>query len=287
MYPYQIFLGIDLYTLFLCIGILSALVIFRIFSDRAKMYWKLQNFCVIVGTLAITAGVGSAVLFQAFYNFLDDPQSGFSISRSTGSTFFGGLIGGVVGFLLIYFVVGSFLFKKNKEHIREFFNISNIAAASISAAHGFGRLGCLMAGCCHGAVTDAWYGVYFVNYEIKAVPIQLFEAIFLFSLFGLFLFRLIKGKKYNLPLYMILYGIWRFVIEFFRADDRGATIVSFLSPSQLIALLMICGSVGVFFLEKYVRSKWKADGEVLENVTQESFDDKSADEKVDGNEHEN
>ena len=287
MYPYQIFLGIDLYTLFLCVGILSALVIFRIFSDRAKMYWKLQNFCVIVGTLAITAGVGSAVLFQAFYNFLGDPQSGFSVSKSTGSTFFGGLIGGVVGFLLIYFVVGAFLFKKNKEHIREFFNISNIAAASISAAHGFGRLGCLMAGCCHGAETDAWYGVYFVNYGIKAVPIQLFEAIFLFFLFGFFLFRLIKGKKYNLPLYMISYGVWRFIIEFFRADDRGATIVSFLSPSQLISVLMICGSVGVFFLEKYVRNKWAIVDITVENMAGKNSNDKMTDEKVDGNEHEN
>ena len=257
MYPYPIFLGVDLYTLLLCVGIFSALLIFRIFSDREKMYWKFQNFCVIVGTVAITLGVGSAVLFQAFYNFMDDPGRGFSINQSTGSTFYGGLIGGAVSFLLIYFVVGSFLFKKNKEHINGFFNVANIGAASIAAAHGFGRLGCLMAGCCYGAQTDAWYGVYFVGYDIKAVPIQLFEAIFLFALFGFFIYRLIRGKNYNLPIYMIAYGLWRFIIEFFRADDRGATIVSFLSPSQLIAILMIGGAFGVFYLEKWFRKNHK------------------------------
>ena len=99
------------------------------------------------------------------------------------------------------------------------------------------------------------YGVYFKNYDITAVPIQLFEAIFLFALFVFFVYRLIKNKKYNLPLYMVLYGTWRFVIEYFRADDRGATVVSFLTPSQLVALLMIFGSLAVFLCEKKITAK--------------------------------
>lgn len=257
MYPYPIFFGIDLYTVFLCLGIVAALVVFRVFSDKEKMYWKLQNFAIIIGAGAITAGAGSAVLFQAFYNFLDDPSKGFSINQSTGATFYGGLIGGVVGFLLLYFLIGKFVFKKNKEHMSGFFNIANIAAASIAVAHGLGRVGCLMAGCCHGSETDAWYGIYFESYHIKAVPIQLFEAIFLFALFGFFVYRILNRKNYNLSLYMSLYGLWRFVIEFFRADDRGATVVSFLSPSQLIAVLMILGAVAVFFCERYFREKYK------------------------------
>lgn len=258
MYPYPLFLEIDLYTIFLCVGIIAALVTFRVFSDREKMFWKLQNFCIIVAVGAIIMGAGSAILFQAFYNFLDDPSKGFSINQSTGATFYGGLIGGVAGFLLLYFIVGGFLFKKNKEHLVGFFNVANIAAASIVVAHGFGRLGCLMAGCCHGNETDAWYGIYFESYQIKAVPIQLFEAIVLFALFGFFVYRIIKGKKYNLSLYMSVYGLWRFIIEFFRADDRGATIVSFLSPSQLIAILMMLGAVAVYFCERYFRKKYNS-----------------------------
>ena len=255
MYPYSIFLGIDLYTIFLCVGIIAALVTFRIFSDRMKMYWKLQNFTIFTGVASIVCGYGSAVLFQGLYNFLADTSKGFVLNNSTGSTFYGGLIGGVASFLLIYFTVGHFVFK-DKMHTKEFFPIANIAAASISVAHAFGRLGCLMAGCCHGAETDAWYGVYFVYYEIKAVPIQLFEAIFLFALFALFCFRIVKKKSCNLPLYMILYGIWRFIVEFFRADDRGSTVVSFLTPSQLVAILMIFGSIGLFFGERYIEKKF-------------------------------
>lgn len=252
MYPYSIIGDIDLYTIFLCVGIISALLVFRIFSDRQKMYWKLQNFAVFVGVAAIACGCGSAMLFQAFYDFLANPEQGFRFN--TGATFYGGLIGGVVSFLALYFGIGAFVFK-DKIHTKQFFSIANIAAASISSAHAFGRIGCLMAGCCHGAETDAWYGVNFVYYKIKAVPIQLFEAIFLFALFAFFCYRLVKGKCYNLPLYMVLYGAWRFIIEFFRADDRGATIVSFLTPSQLIAVLMMIGSLLLFFGERYFVKK--------------------------------
>ncbi len=274
MYPKPLFWEIDLYTVFLCVGIISALVIFRIFSDREKMYWKLQNFTIFVGMGSIIIGVCSAVLFQAFYNFLDDPTKGFSIDSSTGATFYGGLIGGAISFLTLYFLIGRFVFKTNKEHLQGFFHIANIGAASVAAAHGFGRLGCLMAGCCHGAETDAWYGIYFENYKIKAVPIQLFEAIFLFALFGFFVYRMVKGKNYNLPVYMFTYGIWRFVIEYFRADDRGATVVSFLSPSQLIALLMVLGAVVVFFVEKKVRAKYKVyTQEDTEGVREASADE--------------
>lgn len=267
MYPELTLFGlkIDMYTLFLCVGIISALLTFRLFSDYKKMYWKLQNFSIIVAVVSIVGGYGSAVLFQAFYDFLDDTSKGFQLNSSTGATFYGGLIGGAGLFLLLYFGLGRFFFKE-KEHINGFFDIANIAAAAIAAAHGFGRIGCFMAGCCYGRETDAWYGVYFSAYGIKAVPVQLFEALFLFALFGFFWYRIVKRKSCNLPLYMMLYGVWRFVIEFFRDDDRGATVVKFLSPSQLIAILMVLGAIAIFFGERYIEKKLAskvADAEVL------------------------
>ena len=107
------------------------------------------------------------------------------------------------------------------------------------------------------------------------MPIQLFESIFLFALFGFFCYRIVKKKSCNLPLYMILYGSWRFVIEFFRGDDRGATVVSFLTPSQLIAALMIIGSVALFIGERHIEKKWAKASELHEDAAdekQEEFD---------------
>ena len=252
MYTKEILPGVDLYLICLCLAIISALVIFRIMADKMKISAKLQNLCLYIAVGAIFFGYLSAVFFQALYNI--KPYGEFAINKSTGATFYGGLIGGAGLFLALYFGLGK-LFFKNKEHISGFFDIANIAAAAIAAAHGFGRIGCFMAGCCYGRPTEAWYGVYFSSYGIKAVPVQLFEAIFLFALFGFFWYRIVKRKSCNLPLYMMLYGIWRFVIEFFRSDDRGATIVKFLSPSQLIAILMVVGAVGLFFGECYIEKK--------------------------------
>ncbi|MDE5547465.1 MAG: prolipoprotein diacylglyceryl transferase, partial [Clostridia bacterium] len=87
------------------------------------------------------------------------------------------------------------------------------------------------------------------------VSVQLFEALFLFALFGVLSYLVLKGKENVLPLYMISYGVWRFAIEFARGDDRGKTIISFLTPSQLVAILLVLG--GVAFLTVLILQKKK------------------------------
>lgn len=248
MYPNEIFLGLDLYSIFLCVGIFVCIVLYGALADKIRVSVKLQKFCFLCALFAIPLGYGSAVLFQALYNIRDN--GGFELSSSTGATFYGGLIGGAAVFLLIYFVAGHFWFRDGYHRLR-FFGVANCAAASISIAHGLGRVGCLMAGCCHGRVTDAWYGIYMHGGEgyAKYVPVQLYEAIFLFCLCAVMITLLFKGKSLNLPIYMAGYGAWRFFIEFARADDRGDTLVSFLSPSQLIAILMIVGGVALAIFE--------------------------------------
>lgn len=248
MYPYDIFPGMDLYGIFLAVAALAALISFRLCADRLHFKAKLQNFCMATGLVAIVVGYFSAVLFQAFYNI--GKYGEFRFDTSTGATFYGGLIGGALSFLLIYFIVGHLLFRETREHIKSFWQLADIAAVSISLAHGFGRIGCLMAGCCHGAVTDRWYGIYMVAIDAKVVPIQLFEAIVLFAIAALCAYRVWRGGRDNLSLYMIVYGVWRFFIEYARTDYRGTTLVSFLTPSQLTALVMVVGGVGLLILRR-------------------------------------
>lgn len=253
MYPNEILPGIDLYVIMLCVAAVSAIVTYRLLADRRGLRAKLQNLCLFDAVASIVGGYYFAVLFQAVYNI--EKNGGFKLDASTGATFYGGLIGGATLFLSIYFIAGRIMFGKGGEHVKEFFTITNIGAACVVIAHGFGRLGCLFAGCCHGAVTDAWYGIYMRGIGQKVVPVQLFEALFLFGLFALFLVRILKNKNYNLPIYMCAYGIWRFFIEYARTDYRGSTFISFLTPSQLTAILMVVGSVAVLLLEYFVRKK--------------------------------
>ena len=56
---------------------------------------------------------------------------------------------------------------------------------------------------------------------------------------------------------MIAYGAWRFAAEYLRDDYRGTTLVSFLTPSQLTAVLMMLGGVALIFLQKTLKQKWE------------------------------
>ena len=248
MYPNELIpgSGIDLYVVFLCVAISAAILVFRHFADKRSLSAKFQNFCLAVGAGAILLGYLSAVLFQAFYNI--GTRGRFEITADTGATFYGGLIGGAASFLLLYFAVGAFRFRETGEHKKSFLDVADSAACAIVLAHAFGRIGCLMAGCCHGARTDAWYGITMKYLGYKVVPLQLFEALYLFGLFVLLAFLVRRFRGYALPVYMCAYGVWRFLLEYLRDDYRGTTFVSFLTPSQLTAVWMILGGVALFFI---------------------------------------
>lgn len=251
MYPYEILPGIDLYVILLSAAAVAAIVLFRVFADKLNIEAQIQNLCIFDAVASIVFGYFSAVLFQAVYNI---PERGkFEITSDTGATFYGGLIGGAACFLFVYFFIGRFVVKDGLQ-LRRFYTMSDAAAVSITAAHSIGRIGCLMAGCCYGAKTDAWYGIYMVYLGHKVIPTQLYEAIFL-ALFCVYLItRILRGKTYNLPLYMMIYGVWRFFLEYLRDDYRGQTLIPFLTPSQLTALLMIAGgAVLYFFQRRYVK----------------------------------
>ncbi len=255
------FLGLTLYDILLCVGIVACFLLFGFLADRHKMKNSIQRFALICGVGATILGYGSAVLFQALYNI--GSLGKFVINKDTGATFYGGLIGGVVMFLIFYFGVG-YLYFKNRNHEKDFFNIAECAVPGIALAHSLGRVGCLTAGCCHGAMTDAWYGIehfaqvgdteQYVSVG-KYVPAQLFEAIFLLLLFGFLLIRSLGKKGFCLPIYLCVYAVWRFIIEFVRDDYRGETFVSFLTPSQLIACILFAVGIGIFFLEGYITKR--------------------------------
>ena len=261
MYTKQILPGIDLYLVCLCLAILSALFIFRVMADKEKLSAKLQNLCLYIAVGAIFFGYISAVFFQALYNI--KKNGGFVINTSTGATFYGGLIGGAALFLLLYFTIGKRMFPESREHVRSFFQVADIAACSIALAHAIGRVGCLMAGCCHGKRTNAWFGIYMdtgvrsLTGEVvlqKVVPTQLFETIFLLVVLFYLISRIREKQTYCLQLYMCIYGVWRFIIEYMRDDYRGTTLVDSLTPSQLIAVLMVLGGLALIFLQKNLQT---------------------------------
>ena len=258
MYPdYLITIGgkgyVTLYGIMIAIGILCCFITLTVYVKKKNVDEKIADFVFYVAIIAIALGFLSATLFQSVYNYIEDPSHGFEFG---GMTFIGGLIGGVGVFLIIYFSTKNNI---RKDYKGSLIDIMPVVPCCITIAHGFGRIGCFFAGCCYGKATTGPLGVKFPNpsefYDPNLVnpvyPTQLYEAIFLFLLFALFCFLAFKIKtkgNLNMGVYCIAYGVFRFLIEFLRGDDRGK-LFNLLSPSQFWSIAMIL--IGLFLIFAY------------------------------------
>lgn len=242
MYP-TIFGFIDSYVLMIIIGVVAALSIFVIYLKQHKITRNEILDLLIVGVVAIFFGVIFACLFENLYEFIEDPTH---YHFTFGLTFIGGAIGGAGTFILMYFLY----YKKRHEPLMN--KILIIAPACFTIAHAIGRIGCFLSGCCYGKETDSWIGVKFPHLANPVIPTQLIESMFLFILFAILLFLALKiNYRYTMPIYMISYAIFRFIIEFYRGDERGAFIGIF-SPSQIWCMILLVGGIILIFIYQKV-----------------------------------
>ncbi|MBR0082373.1 MAG: prolipoprotein diacylglyceryl transferase [Clostridia bacterium] len=179
---------------------------------------------------------------------------------TSGMVFYGGLVGGVAGLLL--------LCRKRK---RNFFTFADLILPCFCVAHAGGRIGCLLVGCCYGVAEGqscfgglcTYHGALAVRYlnGTMRLPVPLLEAIFLLLLAGLLLF-LLKINKHRGTVtgwYLVLYAIWRFFIEYFRGDEvRG--IYGVFSTSQWISIAILAAGVVILVLSR----KWPKDEPIRE-----------------------
>lgn len=231
-----------MYGLMIAIGILACFCVLYLYGKKRKIEERFVDFLFYNAIASIAVGFFSAALFQAVYDYIEDPSQGFSLAGKF--TFIGGLIGGVGCFLIIYF-----LFRK--KYKARLVDVLSIAPCCILVAHAFGRVGCFFAGCCYGKPTDSFWGVQFPHLPYKVHPTQLYEATFLFVLFAIcFILIWKKNFKHNMSLYLIAYGIFRFLIEYLRGDHRGE-LFGGISPSQFWSILMVALGIALIFLMEW------------------------------------
>ena len=170
-----------------------------------------------------------------------------------GMVFYGGLLGGIVGVLLVA--------RKKKQN---FFEFSDLIAPCFCVAHAFGRIGCLLVGCCYGLgvgetaqfglfTYDGACGVKYLDGAMR-LPVPLMETIFLLLLCGVLVLIYRKEKRLGITTgwYLILYAIWRFVIEMMRGDaERGK--FGPLYTSQWISIAILLAGVLILLLAR----RWK------------------------------
>ena len=166
-----------------------------------------------------------------------------------GFVFYGGLIGGI-------FTV----FLAGKIHKIDTLLYMKKVICFIPIIHAFGRIGCFLAGCCYGKPYDGIFSVVFPENSfapagIPLFPIQLFEAICLLLIGFTILFLQLKFNfTKTVELYLILYGILRFALEYLRYDKARGHFL-FFSTSQWISILLILFILIKELVIKYNKTK--------------------------------
>ncbi|MBS1816450.1 MAG: prolipoprotein diacylglyceryl transferase [Acidobacteria bacterium] len=189
--------------------------------------------------IIISALVGAKLLLVItdFNTFVSDPSELITLARS-GGVFYGGLILAVVVALWYIRRIGLPLW-----------TTTDVFAPGIALGHVVGRFGCFFAGCCWGKPTDVPWAITFTNpyaaanvgtpLNVPLHPTQLYEAGAEALILALLLATEKKGRTYpgrTFWVYMLLYAISRFVIEFYRNDPRGSVLM--FSTSQFISIVL-------------------------------------------------
>ena len=233
------------YGLMIAIGVLVAYCVGEYRAkkqglDPDSLFWITVS-CLIGGIL------GAKLLFilVEIKSIIADPSILLDVTH--GFVVYGGIIGGIgVGYL--------FCKIKKLEFLRYF----DLVMPSIAIAQGFGRVGCMFAGCCYGRETDSWFHVIYQSSDfapngVALIPTQLIMALLNFAHFFLLVFlakKVVKHAGQVAGFYLVFYSIGRFFLEYLRNDPRGE--VRMLSTSQFISLFILAAGVGTILLCGYL-----------------------------------
>ncbi|NUM30745.1 MAG: prolipoprotein diacylglyceryl transferase [Bacteroidetes bacterium] len=248
------YISIYSYGLFIGLGIIASYYI--VLKKTKNIGINRDNLSGLYLWSFLAAFVGGKLLY-----FLEKPSkyinnpSEILENLGNGFVFYGSML------LVIPTII--FWLRKNKIPVLKFFDGMAWGAPIL---HSFGRLGCFMAGCCHGKVCKNFMGVVFSNplsaanpKNVPLYPTQLYDiAVNLITLIVIYFVS--KKQKFSGQLfivYIILYAFGRIVVENFRGDEnRGFIFDNAISYSQFIAiLLIIISSFLWYFLYKKSKSK--------------------------------
>jgi phosphatidylglycerol:prolipoprotein diacylglycerol transferase len=202
---------------------------------------------IFYGALGVV--LGGRIGYMLFYNlpnFLSDPLSIFAI-QGGGMSFHGGFLGVLLAMVLF-----------NRKYDKTFFSTMDFVAPLVPLGLGFGRMGNFINGELWGKVTTNPMGMYIQEQGVSRYPSQLYEA-FLEGLVLFIILWVFSAKPRPLmsvsALFLIFYGLFRFIIEFVRVPDvqLGYLAFDWLTMGQLLSLPMII--LGIYLLYKANRQQ--------------------------------
>lgn len=229
------------YGLMIGIGAISAYLVTEFRAKRKGMrhelIFSLFWWCLIGGIL----GAKLLYLITQIKSIIQNPKLLFDAFE--GFVVYGGIIGGIfAGYLFV---------RKNKLNFLEYFDL---VMPQIALAQGFGRIGCLLAGCCYGLETNSPFHIVFheshyAPNNIPLIPTQPISSLLNFINFIalLLISKRAKASGQVAGFYLIFYSAGRFIIEFFRGDlERGN--IGVLSTSQFISIITFLAGIAIVII---------------------------------------
>lgn len=229
------------YGLMIGVGVIVAMLLGEAIAKKRGLnpdtIYSLTLLCAFFGF------VSAKLLFciVEFESLLEEP---LSVLASNGFVVYGGIIGGILA---------AYIYCRVKKLC--FIDYFDIALPCVAVAQGFGRIGCFLAGCCYGRETDSAIGIVFTDSNfapngVKLIPTQLISSAGMFLIAAVLFLYLKRSTRQGRTgaLYLILYSIGRFGVEFLRNDHRGE--VGIFSTSQFISVFIVVIGIIVFATRK-------------------------------------
>lgn len=261
MFPDLITIGgftIHTYGVLTAIGLLAGFYIGLYFAKKEGIAERDYENLFLITVFSGITGARIAYIIEHredFGSFLD-----FFAIWNGGIDWFGGFIGGIIG-------ASWYIYYKKLPMLK----IGDVAGVSIPFGHFFGRLGCTSAGCCHGKPVpeDSPFRDIAIIFPdnphcqapsgIPLYPTQPAEAVGNLTIFFV-LFLIYKRKSFDgqiLSLYLILYGLERFLLEFWRGVTPPIPWLG-LTWNQVITLMMVLAGVTIYIL-RYRKEKCRVE----------------------------
>ncbi len=208
---------------------------------------------VNLGFVIILASIVGSRLFYVLFHmeeFRGRWLYAFWPVQEDGTVGLGGLI--LLGGFIMAVVSAAFYMRIRKLN---FWKVADCMAPSIALGVFLTRIGCYLNGCCFGTSCDLPWGVVFpssspagsVMGDVHLHPTQLYSSLYGLLIFGILMFLdrkpLLDGLL--ISLFLILYGISRFIVDFFRFYENQMFLFAGLGFNQIVSLIMLGSGIGI------------------------------------------
>jgi len=183
--------------------------------------------------------------------FANGPFAEVFMIQHGGLVYYGGLIGAAIA------GIGYLAWKK-----LPVWKIADILAPSIALGSVFGRIGCLLNGCCYGYACELPWAIHFpANHETHGVavhPTEIYDGLLNLVLYVFLAWRF-RHKKFDgqiIATYLIIYAVFRSIAEHFRGDYPADHVHAGLTSAQLVSgPIFIAGLALLFFCSRRAQPK--------------------------------